>query len=122
MNLTYIPKSRWRAPRLALAGALALSFGCNTDEIVSVDDPSALRPEELQTAGAVPALVAGALRQFVGGYSGFGGDAFLSASAVITDETYYGDTFPTREAGDKRNVQSPALGNISDAAFNRLMQ
>jgi hypothetical protein len=122
MNLTYIAKSRRRVPRLALAGTLALGLGCNTDEIVDVDDPAALRPEEVQTAGAVPALVAGALRQFIGGYSGVGGDAFLSASAVITDETYYGDTFPTREAGDKRNTQAPALGNISDAAFVRLQQ
>src|SRR5919108_4132000 len=122
MRLSYMAKRRGGLPRLALVGGLALSVGCNTDEIVDVQDPAALRPEELENAGAVPALVAGALRQFVGGYSGFGGDAFLSASAVITDETYYGDTFPTREAGDKRTVQTPALGNISDAAFNRLMQ
>lgn len=122
MNLTYIAKSRRGVPRLALAGALALGLGCDTAELVEVEDPAALRPEEVANAGAVPALVAGALRQFIGGYSGFGGDAFLSASAVLTDETYYGDTFPTREAGDKRNTQAPTLGNISDAAFNRLMQ
>jgi hypothetical protein len=123
MNLTYIAKTGRALPRLALAGALTLGLGCDTAELVEVEDPAALRPDEVQNAGAVPALAAGALRQFIGGYSGFGlGDAFLSASAVITDETYYGDTFPTREAGDKRNTQTPALGNISDAGFNRLMQ
>ncbi|MHB1265822.1 MAG: hypothetical protein ACYC1S_15625 [Gemmatimonadaceae bacterium] len=110
-------------PTLAMAGALAVSAaGCNTDKLVQVEDPAALRPGDLQNAGSVPALVQGAFRQFVGGYSGFGDDAFLSASAVITDETYYGDTFTTREAADKRNTQPPILGNITDAAFSRLQQ
>lgn len=110
-------------PRLVLAGAMAISIaGCNTDELVVVQDPGALRPEDLQNAGAIPALVNGAFRQFVGGYSGFGGDAFLSGSAVITDEYYYGDTFTTRDAADKRTLQPPQLGNITDAAYNRLHQ
>jgi hypothetical protein len=122
MTLTYIATSRRGVPRLALAGALALSIGCDTNKLVEVEDPAALRPEEVINAAAVPALVNGAFRQFVGGYSGFGGDAFLSASAVITDETYYGDTFTTREAADKRSLQPVVLGNLSDAAFNRLMQ
>jgi starch-binding outer membrane protein, SusD/RagB family len=121
MTLTHIAKSRRGTPRLALA-ALALAIGCDTNKLVEVEDPAALRPEEVFNAAAVPALVTGAFRQFHGAYSGLGGDAFLSASAVITDETYYGDTFTTREAADKRNLQPVVLGNISDAAFNRLMQ
>lgn len=109
---------------MALVSAFALAAaGCDTDEVVRVNDPSALRPEDLNNAGSVPALVNGALRQFIGGYSGFGlDDAFLSASAVISDETYYGDTFTTREAADKRNMQPPILGNITDAAYARLHQ
>lgn len=127
MTLTYIylsiAKSRRGVPRLALAGALALSIGCDTNKLVEVEDPAALRPDQVANAAAVPALVNGAFRQFLGGYSGLGlDDAFLSASAVLTDETYYGDTFTTREAADKRNLQPVVLGNISDAAFNRLMQ
>lgn len=110
-------------PSLFLGGALAISIaGCDTDKLVAVQDPGALRPEDLNNAAAIPALVAGALRQFVGGYSGLGDDAFLSASGVISDEYYYGDTFPTRDAADKRNLQPPVLGNISDAAFSRLHQ
>ena len=62
----------------------------------------------------------GAVLGLQGGYSGFGDDAFLTASAVISDEFYYGDTFTTRNAADSRNLQPPALGNISDAAFRRL--
>jgi len=103
--------------------ALALPLvACDTDKIVEVEDPAARRPEDLNNAGSVPALVQGAFRQFVGGYSGFGGDSFLSASAAITDETYYGDTFTTRLAADKRIVQSPVLGNITDGSFGNLQQ
>jgi hypothetical protein len=109
-------------PRVALAVALISGAACDTNKLVEVQDPATLRPSDLNNLGAVPALVNGAFRQFVGGYSGFGDDAFLSASAVITDETYYGDTFTTREAADKRNLQPTVLGNISDAAFTRLQQ
>jgi hypothetical protein len=109
-------------PRIALVAALIAAAGCDTNSIVEVEDPASLRPEDLNNLGAVPALVNGAFRQFVGGYSGLGDDAFLSASAAITDEAYYGDTFPTREAADKRVLQPAVLGNISDAAFTRLQQ
>lgn len=123
MNLSYIVPRRRGRTWLALAGALALSVGCDTNDLVDVDDPAALRPDEVLNAGAVPALVNGAFRQFLGGYSGLGlDDAFLSGSAVLSDETYYGDTFTTREAADKRNLQPVVLGNITDAAFSRLMQ
>lgn len=110
-------------PGLLGVGALALSLGaCDTDRLVQVSDPARLSPEEIDNASAVPALINGALRQFVGGYSGFGDDSFLSASAVITDETYYGDTFTTRFAADSRQTQPAQLGNISDASFSRLHQ
>jgi hypothetical protein len=123
MKFTHIAKSRRGMPRLALAGALALFIGCDTTELVEVEDPAALRPDEVFSAAAVPALVNGAFRQFQGGYSGFGlDDAFLAGSAAISDETYWGDTFTTRQAADTRNLQPVVLGNISDAPFNRLMQ
>ena len=108
---------------LTAVGALTFTmYGCDTNKLVQVQDPSALRPGDLNNAGAVPALVSGAFRQFVGGYSGFGDDSFLSSSAVLTDEAYYGDTFTTRDAADKRNLQPTVLGNISDNAFTRLEQ
>ncbi len=123
MNLFYKGEGLRALPRLALAAVMALPLAaCNTDEIVAVTDPERLRPEDLAGAAAVPALVNGALRQFVGGYSGFGGDAFLSASAVITDEWYYGDTFTTRQAADERKLQPAVLGNITDGAYTNLHQ
>ncbi|MGK2962623.1 MAG: hypothetical protein ACSLFK_10830 [Gemmatimonadaceae bacterium] len=111
-------------PRLLLLAAMVTLpvAACDTDELVAVTDPERLRPEDLTGLAAVPALVNGALRQFQGGYSGFGDDAFLSSSAVISDEFYYGDTFTTRQAADKREMQPAVLGNISDAAYSRLHQ
>jgi hypothetical protein len=110
-------------PGLLLVGALTLSLaGCNTDEIVEVEDPAQLQPSETNSADAVPALVNGALRQFIGGYSGLGDDSFMSVSALISDEFYYGDSFTTRNAGDRRSMQAPILGNISDTPFLRLHQ
>lgn len=122
MNFSSLRRGLRTTPALALVGATALALaGCNTDKLVQVSDPASLKPGEVGNAAAVPGLVQGALVQFVGGYSGFGGDAFLSMG-VITDEMYYGDTFTTRQAADSRNLQPTALGNISDAAFLRLQQ
>lgn len=123
MKISYRGKGLRALPGLVLAALLLLPMGaCNTDEIVAVTDPEELRPEDLTGLAAVPALVNGAIRQFGGGYSGFGGDAFLSMSAVITDEFYYGDTFTTRQAADRRTMLAPVLGNISDGAFGSLHQ
>lgn len=113
--------------RLLLAGAFALPLaGCDTDEIVRVEDPEELAPEATDNAAAVPAIVTGAFRQFVGGYSGLGGggseDAFLTASGVISDEFAWGDSFTTRRAADRRVLNTPNLTNISDVAFARLHQ
>jgi hypothetical protein len=106
-----------------LAGALAFSLAsCNTDKVVRVEDPAQLQPAETNSAAAVPALVNGAFRQFVGGYSGLGGDAFVSMSGVISDEFYWGDSFTTRFAADRRTLQPPSSGNISDGPFSTLQQ
>jgi hypothetical protein len=106
----------------AVAAVVLAGSACDTNKLVEVTDPATLRPGDLNNIGSVPALVNGAFRQFIGGYSGFGDDAFLSSSAVITDEAYYGDTFPTRQGADQRILQPTVLGNISDAAFTRLQQ
>ena len=107
-------------PCLTLAGLATVLGGCNTDNVVAVTDPNSLSPGAINNAGSTPSLVQGTIFQFRGGYSGFGDDAYLTASAVITDEFYWGDTFTTRQAADTRNLQPTALGNISDPAFARL--
>ena len=110
-------------PALVLVMGLTIPiYGCDSDKLVEVQDPSGVTPEGFNDPTAIPAVVAGAFRQFIGGYSGFGDDSFLSSSAVLTDEFYYGDTFTTRNAADHRTLQPTVLGNISDAAYGRLQQ
>lgn len=124
MNFFYRGKGLRALPGLLLAAMAMMPLaGCDTDKLVEVEDTAQLRPEDLEGLAAVPALVNGALRQFVGGYSGFGlDDSFLSASAATTDEFYFGDTFPTRDAADRRSFQPPVLGNITDLSYARLHQ
>lgn len=105
---------------LTAAGLAAFAAGCNTDNIVAVTDPNNLTPASVGTSGATASLVQGAILELRGGYSGYGDDAYLTSSALISDEFYYGDTFTTRQAADSRNLQPTALGNVSDPAFNRL--
>lgn len=113
-----------RAGRRILCGAIlsgAVVFtACNTDKLVAVTDPAQLTPQNVAKGAAIPGLVQGAYSLLIGGYSGFGDDAFLSSSALISDEVYWGDTFTTRQALDIRTVQPAALGNVSDSAFFRL--
>jgi hypothetical protein len=106
-----------------LAAALALPLAaCNTDKLVDVSDPARLPPEALDNPGAVPSLINGAVRQLYVAYAGAGDDGYIPVSGVFTDEMYYGDTFTTRQALDRRTQQNPQLGNQQDAAFSRLQQ
>jgi hypothetical protein len=110
----------------ALSGFILASgtvlAGCSTDKLVTVTDPTYLSPGSIDNAASVPGLIQGALVQLQGGYSGFGDDAFVASSALISDEFYWGDTFTTRQAVDMRILQPTALGNVPDPAFARLQQ
>ena len=122
--MNYIKNFRSAAGKrpLLIAILVAAMAACDTDKLVQVEDPAQLSPDATATAAAVPALVNGALREFEAGYSGLGDDAFISASGVLTDEFAWGDSFTTRFAADRRTLQPPQLGNISDVAFSRLAQ
>ena len=108
-------------PRLLAVGAVALPLAaCDLDELLEAPDPARVTPGQVDNPQSVQFLVAGAIRQFIGGYSGLGDDAFLSSSATLSDELYNADTFTTRTGADQREVQAPLLGNMSDAAYIRL--
>lgn len=109
------------AGTLFLASALVLA-GCDTDEILDVVDPDTVNPGTLEDEALLDIVVAGAIGEFTSGYSGSGGDAFLSVSAVMGDEFFSSGTFTTRTASDRR-LQFPASqGNTSDGAYTNLHQ
>lgn len=111
-----------RRPRAGLAvllPVLALA-ACDLDEVLEVEEPTFATPESLRNPEGLPVLYAAAIGDFQVAYSGSGGDAFLSASSLISDELRTSDTFTTRQATDQREQQPTEQGNLSDAAYNRL--
>lgn len=114
----------WPLPRIALAvGVLTFPLaGCDTEELLEVEDPELATPEVLNTEAGVPVLVAQGLGDFQFGYSGGGTgfDSFISTTGLITDELYTSDTFPTRTVLDQRDLNPTASGNESDDAYQFL--
>lgn len=112
-----------RSLLLAAVGSALLLPACDTEELLRVDDPEVSQPGTLQTAEAVPNLVAGALGDFQDGYSSdFSPDSYIANVANFTDEFRISDTFITRQATDRREQQSPSNGNTSDGAFVNLQR
>lgn len=106
---------------LFVAFGVALPFSaCNTDNLLTVDDPSFASPTSLEGAAGLPTLYAGALGDFQIAYSGAGDDSYLSVVSLFTDELRSSDTFTTRTATDQRTQFPTVQGNTSDAAYNRL--
>jgi hypothetical protein len=95
---------------------------CDTEELLQVDDPTFASPETLNTVAGLPTLIAGAIGDFQVGYSGPGGDSFLSVVALLSDEFYTSDTFPTRAVTDQRAQFPFGAANTSDGAFRFLQQ
>ena len=107
-----------RAPLMAFM--LVLLTACDPDSLLEVTDPVTASPATLETVAGLPTLVAGAIGDFQVGFSGSGGDAYLSVSAVFTDEFYAAGTFTTRIATDQRQQFPTAQGNTSDGAYRNL--
>lgn len=92
------------------------------DDVLTVVDPDTVNPDNLLDPAFITITVAGALGDFHVAYSGAGGDAFLSTTALLSDEFFSTGTFNTRTATDRRNQQTPANGNTSDGAYTNLHQ
>lgn len=108
----------------ALVGTMLVPLAaCNADKLLTVIDPANATPGSLQTADAVPTVVAGAISDFNVAYSGNGlTDAFLPTTGLFTDEFRSSDTFTTRNDVDRRTQTSPSNGNLGDAVYIELQQ
>lgn len=104
-----------------LASTLAVA-GCDTDELLEVTDPDTVNPGTLEDPELIDIVVAGAIGEFTTGYTGTGGDAFLSVSALMSDELYSSGTFTTRTATDRREQFTAQNGNTSDGGYINLQQ
>lgn len=115
-------KGRWGANRLTLILALTAGMlACDTEAMLEVDEPSFATPGTLNNLAGLPTLYAGALGDFQVAMSGAGlNDAYLSNTALFSDELRSSDTFTTRNATDYRESFPVEQGNTSDLAYNLL--
>jgi starch-binding outer membrane protein, SusD/RagB family len=105
------------AVMIASAGVVA---ACNTDKILDVKDPDVADPGTLEGAQALNSLRAGALADFQVAFSGAGDlannghEGQANLSALLADEFLSADTYDTRNAIDRREIQ-PGNGTTMEA-------
>jgi hypothetical protein len=115
------------ARNIGRLAAVALLFGaavgttaCDYEDLLEVEDRDRVNPATLEDPQVIGVVISGALGDFQGAYSGQGGEAYLSVSALLSDEFYSSGSFTTRTATDQRQQFAPAQGNTSDGAYNSL--
>jgi hypothetical protein len=94
-------------PRAALGAALLAAVGaCDTDRILRVEDPGAVRPEDINSPAALPAVLAAAVGDFAVAYTGSGDEeGQVLTSGLLADEWRNSDTFGTRIEVDRRDIR-----------------
>lgn len=88
-------------------GAVMLStllLACNIDTLLDVPDPDVATPQSVLSKAALPAVLAGAVGDYMVAYNS-DGDGQISMSALFTDELIWAETFPTRFEVDVRSIQ-----------------
>ncbi len=101
-------------------GAIILSLflvACDTTTLLEVPDPDVATPESVQDKAALPAVMAGALGDYMVAYNGTG-DSQISMTGLFTDELIWAETFPTRFEVDVRSVQ--AVNGTTEGVFRNL--
>lgn len=112
-----------------LAAAVLALTGCNIERALQVEDPDVAKPGALNSAAALPALLAGSLADFQVAYSGsnvtfptsMGINSDFSQVTMVgmlTDELINSETFPTRIEVDQRNIQ--ATNGTMDGVYRAL--
>jgi hypothetical protein len=98
----------------ALLGPIA---GCSTEEILQVEDIDVARPEAVQDAASLPAVLAGAIGNFGVAYNGAFDLNQISLAGMISDEYINTETFPTRIEIDQRKQQYQSNGTLRDLFY-----
>jgi hypothetical protein len=97
---------RFLPTALALVGLLALpAVGCN--DLLEVNDPDIVTPDNLQDELGLQTLRNGALSNFNEAWSagGWNNGGVVMISGLMSDEWMHAGTFPTRRELDRREIQ-----------------
>ncbi len=106
-----IVQARRSGGRLWVGALLALALlpaGCSKDQLLDVNDPNVLLPQQISSKDALPADFAGALSDFQLSYSGSGGgpltEGMINISGLFSDEFSISETFPDRIDIDRHTI------------------
>lgn len=92
-------------------------IGCG--DILNVDDPDVLKPDQLVGAAAIPTRVAGAVFDFAMAFNGNFNNGLVPAQGLFTDEYIHAETFPDRLEIDRRAIDRTD-NQMSEFLFNGL--
>jgi starch-binding outer membrane protein, SusD/RagB family len=84
------------------AGAPLLITGCSTSDLMVVETPDIIDPQDVQSAAGANAVRVGALARFVQATTGT--ESLLMLGGLFADEWVNGDTFIARHEIDRRSV------------------
>ena len=104
-----------------LLGVAGTTTACDFEDLLDVTDRDRVTPATLEDPDVINVVIAGAMGDFQGAYSGQGNeDRYISSSATLTDEFYSAGTFTTRTATDRRSQFAIPNGNLSDSTYTNL--
>jgi SusD family len=98
-----LPRRR-RATNFALAALLATVPLAACDNLLEVQDPDVVRPDQLEGADAIPTRVAGAILDFQIAFNGNFNNSTVVAQGMFSDEYVNSETFSDRIEVDRRNI------------------
>jgi hypothetical protein len=91
--------------------------GCN--DLLEVEDPDVLKPDQLQGAAAIPTRIAGAILDFQIAFNGNFNNSLVPATGYFSDEYINSETFPDRIEIDRRAIDR-ADNQMANFLFNGL--
>jgi hypothetical protein len=102
------------------AVAILLLAACSPSDIIEVDNPDIIPPEDVLTPQGLAALHAGAIGDFSLAFVGNNGgtEGLVLVSGSMSDELGNSETFPTRKEYDQRSIDE--RNGTLDAVFRNV--
>lgn len=111
-----------QAPWRPVLGLVALLAACSPSDILKVENPDVIDPNDVNTPQGLAALHAGAIGDFSVAYGGDGAgtatEGVILVAGSFSDELGNSETFPTRKEYDQRAID--VRNGTLDAVFRNL--